>query len=71
MTDDFEHNETLLDRDEREGLLAASAITREDLDELEHTNIEEGLDWLLRTRAKDILSESFLCLLHRKLFGKV
>lgn len=62
---------TPLDPNERAGLKFPAVATRGGLDELEQANIEQGLAWLGRTRSTDILSETFLCKLHKRLFGDV
>src|SRR5262245_25661140 len=62
---------TPLDPDETQGLRQRHITTREQLNEVEQANIEAGLAWLNRQRRPDILSENFLCVLHRRLFGEV
>lgn len=62
---------TPLDPDEIGGLKFAHITTRGELDELEQANIGQGLRWLGRRRGGDILTESFLRTLHRRLFGEV
>jgi Fic-DOC domain mobile mystery protein B len=62
---------TPLDRDEREGLKFRHIATRGELDEMEQVNIASGLIWLARRRKRDILTESFIRELHRRLFGDV
>ncbi len=63
---------TPLDPDELEGLRFKHVTTRGQLDELEQVNIESGLSWLAKRRKKaDVLTESFIKELHRRLFGGV
>lgn len=62
---------TPLEPDEIEGLKFRHITTRGELDELEQVNIESGLAWLGRRRKTDILTESFIRTLHRRLFGDV
>jgi Fic-DOC domain mobile mystery protein B len=62
---------TPLDPDEMEGLRLRHISTREELNEVEQANIESGLVWLSRQRRPDVLSEDFLCALHKRLFGEV
>src|SRR5262245_42613061 len=62
---------TPLDPDEMQGLRQKHITTREQLNELEQANIEFGLAWLNRQKRPDVLSEEFLCTLHRHLFGEV
>ncbi len=62
---------TPLGSDELVGLKFGHVTTREELNELEQANICDGLRWLDRARKTDVLSDQFLCDLHRKLFGDV
>lgn len=62
---------TPLDPDEMEGLRFKHITTGGELDELEQVNIESGLLWLSRRRAKDVLTDAFAIALHRRLFGDV
>lgn len=73
MTKDAEEPDgaTPLDADERDGLRFAHITTRGELNELEQANIQSGLLWLGRRRKGDVLSESFMRELHRRLFGEV
>lgn len=73
MSDEIEYPEgaTPLDPDEMEGLKFGHVSTRGELDELEQANIDEGLQWLKRQKNPDVLTEGFVCDLHKKLLGKV
>ena len=62
---------TLLDPDELDGLKFKHVTTRGELDELEQSNVQSGLLWLSRTRVQAVLSETFICTLHKRLFGDV
>ena len=62
---------TPLDPDEMEGLRLRHVTTRGELDELEQANITQGLLWLGRRRGGNILTDDFLRILHRRLFGEV
>jgi Fic-DOC domain mobile mystery protein B len=62
---------TPLDPDEIEGLKHKHITTRGELDHLEQANIQSGLQWMRKSRKKDILNEKFVRDLHRKLFGDV
>jgi len=62
---------TSLEPEEREGLKFKHVTTRGELDHLEQANIEQGLRWLSRRKNPDILNESFVRELHKKLFGQV
>ncbi|MGK0499488.1 MAG: Fic-DOC domain mobile mystery protein B [Oceanicoccus sp.] len=62
---------TPLDPDEMAGLLFKHVATRGELDQLEQANIDEGMQWLKKQKTPDVLTEGFVCHLHKKLFGKV
>jgi len=62
---------TPLDRDEKEGLRFAHITIRGELDQLEQANIVEGMQWLKKQKNTDVLSEEFVCDLHKRLFGQV
>ncbi len=62
---------TPLDPDEIAGLKFQHITTRGELDELEQSNIEQGLRWLARSRKRDVLDDEFLRKLHVRLFGDV
>ncbi len=74
MSDDIfqtPYGATALDPDEKEGLKIKHVMTKEQLNQIEQANIEEGVIWLTRHRAKDILTDKFIKQLHKKLFGEV
>lgn len=72
MEFDSPKGSTPLDPDELEGLKLPHIQTREELDQVEHANIQEGLKWLSRQRKyKDFLNERFVRELHEQLFGQV
>lgn len=62
---------TPLDPNEAEGLLLTHISTRGELDRWEQDNILEALAWLAKSKPKDILSETFIQTLHRRMFGHV
>lgn len=62
---------TPLDPDEVAGLKFKHITTRGELDELEQSNIEQGLRWLFRRRGGDILTDDFIRKLHSQLFGDI
>lgn len=62
---------TPLDPDELTGLKYPHISTRRELDELEQANIEDGLNWIARRRSGAIFDDSFLRLLHKRLFAGV
>lgn len=68
---EYVEGQTPLEEDEKSGLLVKSISTREELDQLEQLNIEKAIVWLIhRTLNKEqILSEEFIKLLHRRMFG--
>lgn len=62
---------TPLDPDEMLGLRPRHVSTRGELDELEQYNIQQALRWLPGRRRFDILTESSLRQLHKRMFGDV
>lgn len=66
-TDD---NSTPLTEDEKQQLKAKWVTTRAELNALETKGIAEAEIWLL-TNKKDILSETFIKTLHKKMFGDI
>ena len=68
---DYPEEATPLDPNEVEGLLLTHITTQAELDRWEQDNINDAIDWLDRTKPKDILNESFMLKLHKKMFGNV
>lgn len=70
---EYIYGQTPLDDEEREGLLIPSITTREELDEFEQQNIEKAIEWTLSRKfsKEKIISEDFVCELHKKMFGDV
>ncbi len=70
---DYGDGQTPIDEDEKEGLLIPTIATREELDEFEQQNIEKAILWTIgrRLKAKAILTEEFVLLLHRLMYGDV
>lgn len=66
-TDD---NSTPLTEEEKQQLKAKWITTRAELNELETKGIAEAEIWLL-TNKKDILTETFIKTLHKKMFGNI
>lgn len=62
---------TPLDPDETAGLLLSHITTREELNHWEQKNIGEAEEWAFGRKHKDLLSQLFLCRLHKKMFGQV
>ncbi len=71
ITFDYPDGATPLDPDETGGLRLMHITTRGELDRWEQDNILEAIGWLSRTKPADILSESFIKKLHRRMFGHV
>jgi Fic-DOC domain mobile mystery protein B len=65
--------QTPLDEDEKEGLLIRTISTRGELDEFEQANIQQAIEWTLKSRfTKDqILTEEFILSVHRRMFSEV
>jgi len=70
---DFEYPEgaTPIDANEIEGLLLTHITTRAELDRWEQDNINEALAWVEERKPTDILNESFMKMLHNKMFCNV
>ena len=62
-----------LDEDEKEGLLIKTISTRGELDEFEQANIQQAVEWTIKTKftGEDILTEEFILFVHRKMFDEV
>ena len=65
--------QTPIDEDEKEGLLIKTISTRGELDEFEQANIQQAIEWTIKTRFEkdEILTEDFILLVHKKMFGEV
>lgn len=70
---EYINGQTPLDEDEKDGLLIPTIATREELDEFEQQNIEEAVQWVFSrsVKAETILTEKFICNLHKRMFGDV
>jgi len=62
---------TPLDPDEMEGLIPPYVQTQGELNLVEHANIQEAVVWAIARQHPEILSDSFLRDLHRKMFKDV
>lgn len=73
MADIFtsDDNSTPLTPEEREGLKPRWITLRSELNELETRNISDAEAWLIFAKPKDILNDTFLMKLHKKMFGQV
>src|ERR1700754_4094559 len=72
MTGSFDAGKdaTPLTAQEREGLIPTHITLRSELNELEQKNIAEADGWAF-TRRRDVLTESFLRNLHRRMLNGV
>jgi len=70
---EYFEGQTPIDEDEKEGLLIKTISTRGELDEFEQLNIQQAIEWSLKTKfhKKQLLTEDFLLLIHKKMFGEV
>lgn len=68
---DHPQGATPINADEIEGLLLTHITTRAELDRWEQDNINEALTWIEERKPKDVLNESFIKLLHSKMFCNV
>jgi Fic-DOC domain mobile mystery protein B len=70
---DYVDGQTPIDEDEKVGLRLKTISTREELDEFEQANIQQAIEWTLKNtfNKEEILSEEFILLLHKKMFGEV
>jgi len=70
---EYIEGQTPIDDDEKEGLKIKTISTREELDEFEQANIQQAVEWTLKTTfsKEEILTEDFILLVHKKMFGEV
>lgn len=70
---EYFEGQTPLDEDEKEGLLLRTISTRGELDEFEQVNIQDAIEWSIKSKIsrEQLLSEDFIFLLHKKMFGTV
>lgn len=70
---EYEKGQTPLDEEEKDGLRIKSISTKGELDEFEQQNIEEAVIWIMNKNwsTDKILSEDFICTLHKKMYGEV
>ena len=62
---------TELSPDEREGLVPSYITLRRELNAAEQSNIEEGVEWAEPRKDRDVLDETFLKTLHKRMYGNV
>ena len=70
---EYIEGQTPLDEDEKDGLLIKTISTKGELDEFEQLNIQQTIEWSIKTKInlKQFLSEDFLLLIHKKMFSEV
>ncbi|MDI1235196.1 MAG: mobile mystery protein B [bacterium] len=70
---DFSEGQTPLDDEEKDGLLIQGITTHGELNEFEQQNIEDAMYWVMTKnfKMKDIFTESFVCEVHKRMFGNV
>lgn len=61
---------TPLDASEAEGLIPTHITTKGELNEWEHQNIMRGQQWAFARNRKDLLTEGYVRLLHRRMFDE-
>jgi Fic-DOC domain mobile mystery protein B len=61
---------TPLEAEERDGLIPSYITLRRELNEAEQANIAAAMKWL-SSRKRDVLDETFLRTLHKRMFGQV
>ena len=62
---------TPLDPNEIEGLIPTHITTKGQLDALEGVNVSEATEWVFSRKRKNLLSYSFICKLHKRMFSDV
>jgi len=67
----YSEGATPINADEIEELLPTHITTQAELDRWEQDNINEALAWVEERKPADILNESFIKLLHKKIFCNV
>lgn len=64
-------NSTPLNEEEQRGLIPSWITTRSELNDAEARGILDVERWLITSRQKDLLSEKFVKLLHKKMFESI
>lgn len=69
----YNHGQTPLDEEEKEGLKIPSITTQGELDAFEQLNIEKAVEWTIHIRSSTemILTEKFIKNLHKRMYGEV
>jgi len=70
---EYIEGQTPLDEDDKDGLLIKTISTKGELDEFEQLNIQQAIEWSIKTKIelKQLLSEDFLLHIHKKMFDEV
>ncbi|MBE0648035.1 MAG: mobile mystery protein B [Bacteroidales bacterium] len=70
---EYINGQTPIDEEEKEELKIKTISSRRELDEFEQKNIEEAIEWTLRTNfsLEEILSEAFILKVHLKMFNHI
>ncbi len=68
---EYPEGATPINPDEASELLLTHITTQGELDRWEQDNILEALAWIEKTKPKDILNETFIRKLHKRMFGNV
>jgi Fic-DOC domain mobile mystery protein B len=71
MEFDYPKGATPLSQDQANDLILTHITTREELNIWEQQNIYEAIEWLNKTKPKDILNEAFAKKLHKRMFDNV
>jgi Fic-DOC domain mobile mystery protein B len=71
MIDSTSPGNTPLDPDEAEGLLPGHITSRDELNQAEEANILEAMKWATSRKHSDLLTDSFIRKLHRRMFKDV
>ena len=61
-------NSTPLTEEEKQGLIPSWVTNRSELNDIESRGIFDAEKWLLTSKQKDLLSEKFVKLVHKKMF---
>src|SRR5271166_2711573 len=67
----FDEDATPLAEEEKDGLIPSWITFRHELNEVEQANIAQGAFWASRQRRRDLLDETFLRNLHKRMLGEV
>lgn len=69
----YYEGQTPIDDDEKQGLLIPTVGTRSELDEFEQLNIEDAIQWMLKSSFDPdiVLTEKFILNVHKRMFGNV